>query len=53
MPRKSTELCSSAAVVLQSKSTMYLTGKGHLQPLTQPNKPVLYKCSSFQRQVDN
>ena len=32
---------------------LYLTGKGDLQPLMQPNKPVLYKCSSFQRQVDN
>ena len=32
---------------------LYLTGKGDLQPLTQPNKPVLYKCSTFQRKVDN
>ena len=31
----------------------YLTAKGDLQPLTQPNKPVLYKCSTFQRKVDN
>ena len=32
---------------------LYLTGKGDLQPLTQPNKPVLNKCSTFQRKVDN
>ena len=31
----------------------YLTGKGDLQPLTQPNKPALYKCSTFQRKVNN
>ena len=30
-----------------------LTRKGDLQPLSQPNKPVLYKCSTFQRKVDN